>query len=197
VNDEPAIEAGALSPSPHHVRGTLGVAIGSMLTPGENRLRVDVRTDRHDGGLVNPLYLAGSFAVDFAGGMPRLAPPRTTGTFEAWDHNGLPHYAGILACHGTFQLQPGAGDPLAAGPSDAPCLLRLHWPAPFQDAAEVSINGGPWHPVLWAPALVPVDRSQLRSGANQIGIRIHTAMLRAFEGQRFDLLAHQAVDLEG
>src|SRR5690606_613103 len=74
--------------------------------PGRNEIAVELSTDRHDGGLVNPLYLAGQFGVKLnqAPHPPTLTPPAEQGSFAAWEENGMPYYAGVVEYTGEFTL---------------------------------------------------------------------------------------------
>ncbi len=188
VNDSPELKAGDFKATQTLVRGCLGVPVTGMLKHGRNRVTVKVKTQRLDGGLLNALYLAGDFGVTLgsAGSAATLTARKTQGAFEAWEANGLPYYAGALTYEGTFSL---TGDVVAQQPK----ALALAWPEAFEDAAQVSLNGGPWKTVLWSPSRVAVKASDLKTGVNTIRIRVHTALLRAFEGQRFDIGEHVTV----
>jgi len=180
VNDSPAIAAGAFAATAAHVRGSLGVRIDQHLCPGTNRLVVRIQTDRHDGGLRNALYLAGGFGVrlDPLGLIDRPA----TGRFEQWEENGLPFYAGVVEYNSSFELR--------VPPRDERAALEFDWPVRFEDACEVALNGGGWRAMLWSPYRVEVPATELRTGRNELRIRVYTTLLRSFEGEWFDPEAH-------
>lgn len=180
VNEGREISATDLKPTTAHVKGSLGVDITSVLRAGENVIRVEVHTDRLDGGLLNPLYLAGDFGVELD--PVRLEKKETNGAFEEYEANGLPYYAGVIEYTTTVDLKdvPRKGEVLA----------EMEYGRPFQEATEVSINGSAFRPLLWEPRMLRVPASQLKEGANEIRTRVYTTTIRSFEGQWFDHEAH-------
>ncbi len=177
-----------------HVRGVVGVDVTRYVRPGRNVIKVMVKTDRMDGGLLNALYLAGRFGVELDKSLEResgkevhgLCKARTEGVFDEWEANKMPFYAGVLECEGGFEVDE---EVLGLKPG----LIKLEWCWPFEEAVEVSINGGAWQAVLWSPGLAKVGPEGLVLGSNRLGIRVYTGMLRAFEGERFDIHQHKAV----
>jgi hypothetical protein len=175
-----------LAPVAHHVAGSLGAPLG-RLAAGGHRLVIEARTADLAGGLRNPVYLAGEFAVDLQPDGPWLAPPRPAAAFERYAANGLPYYAGVIEYESHFEL-PAA--PLAGAVE-----VELTYAAPFQDAAEVAFNDGPWHAVAWEPRRVAVAAEELRPGANRLRTRVCTTLCRSFEGQWFDACRHAYRDV--
>jgi hypothetical protein len=175
--------AGSFAPVDAHIRGSLGVEITALLKPGSNRVTIELQTDRFDGGLLNCLYLAGDFGVQLE---PLGTFPRgQTGGFGEWERNGLPFYSGVVEYRGTFQA---TGDErIVQLPLDENLL--------GDDAYEVSFNGGDWHSVPFSPRWIELAAGELRAGTNEICLRVYTTLLRAFEGQRFDVRSHRAVDV--
>jgi len=150
------------------------------LVPGENVLTITLATDRPDGGLRNPLYLAGDFGVRL--NPPRLAPFSPAGGYEDWEANGLPYYAGVVEYETVF--------PLAEVPAAERVLLELDHGLPFQDAVEVSLNGGTWIAMPWSPYRAVVEGSALRAGENALRVRVYTTLIRPFEGAWWDIPGH-------
>jgi hypothetical protein len=181
INDAPALAPDQFSPTTAHVRGSLGVDISPLLRPGANSVRVAVTTDRTDGGLRNPLYLAGDFGVTVQ--PPQLTRRRAAGAFEKWEENGLPYYAGAV--------EYGLEVDLPELPTGDPILADFEAGPGFQDACEVSLNGGPWHALPWSPRRCLVRRAELRCGRNAVRVRVYTTLIRAFEGQWFDVECHR------
>lgn len=185
VNEAGPLSARDLKPVSAHVRGSLGVEITDQLVQGENVLRVEVREARPDGGLLNPLYLAGDFGVMLH---PLCLVPRSDeGLFEDYEGNLLPYYAGVLEYDTEFIL-----DHL---PEADHVVIELDYGGAFHEATEVSINGGQYVPVLWEPRCVQLSRHRLRAGANTVRTRVYTTLIRAFEGQWFDYGAHRYRDV--
>lgn len=180
VNENGPLTEADFAPSAAHVRGSLGAAIGPLLHRGMNLIRVDVRTGRLDGGLINPLYLAGDFGVQLS--PLALVDRPASGRFEDYEGNRLPFYAGVLAY--TFEID------LRELPAAEQVLFDLQFDGPFAEALELSFNGGGFVPVLWQPRRAAVPAGDLRLGRNQVVARVSTTLIRSFEGQWFDETAH-------
>jgi hypothetical protein len=185
LNGTDPLRAEDFTPTDHHVRGSLGVDVTDRLVQGENVLHVEVTTDRTDGGLRNPLYLAGDFGV--ALDPLSLVPPRQEGAFEAYEANGLPFYAGAITYTTTFTLP--------AGPAGDRVRVAFDYPEPFHEATEVSINGSPFQSVDWTPREVVLPVRFLHAGENTLRTRVLTTLIRSFEGQWFDYEAHRYRDV--
>ena len=184
VNGRGSIRPEDLRPVDAHVRGSLGAEITQFLLPGENELAVELVTDRRDGGLVNPLYLAGDFGVRLS--PPVLAPRPDVGAFDAWEDNGLPHYAGVVEYLGECEVPPKV---LARGEGE-PLVGELDLGVPFDDACEVSLNGGPWRALPWSPRRWSLLPGEVKPGTNRIAVRVYTSLIRAFEGRSFEIESH-------
>ena len=172
-------------PSQVHVRGSLGVGITTRLNPGANTLEVDVATDNPAGGLLNPLYLAGSFGVSL--NPLRLIKRPPAGYFEDYPANHLPFYAGEVEYRCLFPL-----DTVPTGPR---LRVELDFPVPFHEACQVSFNGSPWQALPWEPYHPEIDAHQLKIGANELRLRVYTTLIRSFEGQNFDYAQHRYVQI--
>jgi len=181
VNGSAPLTAGDLGATEAHVRGSLAVDVTALVRSGGNQLELTVTTDRRDGGLLNPLYLAGDFGV-------RLDPVTLVerpvrGRFDAWEANGLPFYAGAVE----YETQVEVEGVSTCGE----VRLELIFPGPFQDAVEVSCNGSAWLPALWSPYVVQIPAAQLREGANDVKLRVYTSLVRPFDGLRWNIEAHR------
>ncbi len=170
-------------PTDAHVRGSLGLDVTRDLAAGRNRVTVEVVTDRPDGGLVNPLYLAGDFGV----GLEPLAlrPRSADGRLEDYTGNSAPFYSGTVE----YRMQAT----LRGAPRDGSALLELALPPHFEEACEVSLNEHPFRPAPWSPYRILVPAAEIRNGANDVRVRVHTTLARAFDGTRFDAGAHRYV----
>jgi hypothetical protein len=168
-----------------HVRGSLGVDITMLLQQGNNFIRLEVVTDRLDGGLLNPLYLAGDFGVVLD--PVRLVPQKTMGSFERYEENLLPYYAGMIEYTTEFTLD--------YIPESDEVIVEFNYDEPFHESTEVSINESAYMPVLWQPRHLkfPVDR--LHVGNNTLRTRVYTTLIRSFEGQWFDYHRHEYRDV--
>jgi hypothetical protein len=185
ANDGEPLGPSAFTPVDMHVRGSLGADLTRHLRPGRNVIQVEVATDRHDGGLVNALYLAGDFAVALDG--PSLTHRKPYGEFEAYEANGLPYYAGVAE----YEMQVHVEE----APNEQPVLADFEFGPAFEDACEVSVNGGDWHALPWSPRQVLLPAGTLRAGANDLRVRVYTSLGRAFEAQVFDVPSHAYRDI--
>jgi hypothetical protein len=185
VNQAGPLKPADLRPTTAHVRGSLGVDITDALEQGENAIRVEVVTDKPDGGLLNPLYLAGDFGV--ALNPVRLVQREREGSFEQYEDNLLPYYAGVIEYTTDFVL-----DRL---PADDQVILEFDYGQPFHEATEVSVNGSAYKPVLWQPRCVQLPTACLRVGKNHLKTKVYTTRIRSFEGQWFDYKLHEYRDV--
>jgi hypothetical protein len=185
VNEGDPLGPDDFRPTTAHVRGSLEVDITGRLVQGKNTIRVEVTTDQSDGGLLNPLYLAGDFGV--AIDPLRIVVRDDKGLFERYEENLLPYYAGVVEYTTTFVL-----DRL---PDADRVRVMFAYEAPFHEASEVSVNGGPYRPVVWHPRCIELERERLRVGQNTLKTRVYTTLIRSFEGQRFDYNLHRYEDV--
>ena len=182
VNGAGPLTANDFRPATAHVRGSLGVDITGLLVSGQNTLWVEVTTDRLDEGLLNCLYLAGDFGVTLA--PLALVAPVEEGRFEDYVGNRLPFYAGVVDITTHFEL--------AALPDEEHALLRFDYgERACHEATEVAVNDGAYQPLLWEPRQMVVPVRDLRVGDNRLRTRVHTTLIRAFEGQWFDYAEHR------
>ena len=129
VNDGAPLAAGDFVESSAHVRGSLEHDITALLQLGVNRLEVTIEISRVDDGLVNPLYLAGSFGV-FAGSrpeVPRIAKLPSEGPFEGYEENGLPFFSGTLEYRFAAAMhlpERPSGNLLSSAAGYSPCPSR-------------------------------------------------------------------------
>ncbi len=161
-----------------HVKGSLGAEITSYLKKGLNTVTVECVTDRMDGGLRNPLYLAGKFGVERA----RLTSPVSTGEFEDYIGNKLPFFSGTIGYEGSFFLNNL--------PEGEKLIAEMSLPDGFEESLRVSINEGEWQDIPWNPRSFMIDRSWLHVGENKIALKVATTLIRSFEGQYFDAATH-------
>lgn len=180
VNGGSAIRKTAFRETTAHVHGSLAVPVTQYLRQGRNEIVVEVRSKRMDEGLLNPLYLAGGFGVEL--NPVRLVTQRAEGGFETYEANGLPHYSGVVEYESQFTL--------ARMPTGKRMLADLEFSPGFEDACEVSFNGGPWHVAAWSPRRVVVRAGELKAGRNCLRVRVYTSLIRSFEGQYFDQRRH-------
>lgn len=190
------LDPSAARPVALGIVGTVGWPL--RLAEGRlHRVSVDFRAASGGDGLVDALYLAGDFSV-FASalapssdGVPLLGalrPPRASVELSELERAGLPHYAGVLECTAPFAA---SGAPVAGEVE-----VEVELPAAFEDAVELRIGSGAWHPLPYAPRRALIDAAELE-GATTFTLRVSTSLARAFQGERFDSRArrYQPVEL--
>ena len=185
INNADPIHPEHLAPTDTHIHGSLGIDITPSLREGTNTITVELTTNRTDGGLLNPIYLAGDFGVTL--GPVTLTDPLNEGTFESYRQNRIPFYDGTIEYTTTFELD--------AIPENKWILANLTYEHPFYEASEVSVNNAPFQPILWEPRRFKLAAEHLRVGTNQITTRVHTSLIRSFEGTWFDYTVHQYRDV--
>jgi hypothetical protein len=173
-----------LYPVDGHMRGCRGVEITSDLSAGVNTIELFVDVERHDDGLLAPLYLSGRFFVDY--GRSHLEAPRTTGGFEEYERNGLAYYAGRVAYDFEADLPDlaRATAPSTPGIPDASRTIAVapRFPDEFHEACTISFNGGREVSMPWAPHVAYVPVADLRSRKNRVRLTVYTSLVRCYEG---------------
>jgi hypothetical protein len=170
-----------LAESPVFKRGNLACDITPLLRPGENLLTVRVAATRDDDGVVNPLYLAGGFALSKTDGLWALQPDAGQASPLHPEAHGYPFYAGAM----DYALPPlpdtCAGQAVEIALEDAR----------FEHCAELLVNGESIGAAAWAPY---AWRTKAPAGA-ALALRVHGTMLAAFEGAWFDQEGHRTVSV--
>lgn len=166
-----------------------------LLREGVNLLEVEV-TAAHDwDGLVDALYVTGSFGVRCEqeasenGGAPRAvltAPVLRAGQLDAGPYPGLPYYAGQLSLRRSVTLDSLPDEPVFR-------LTFAGWDEHFHDCAEVFVNGLPLGVRPWTPYEWTGDASLLREGENELEVRVTNTLAGLLEGRRFDYANHQLI----
>lgn len=180
INDGPALGAGDFLPMAGLPGESLGIDISHWLRPGWNQVEIVVVTQRPDGGLRNPLYLHGDFAVaaDWS-----LIPPIPAAPFADLDAAGLYFAAGTVAWSAEVDL-----------PEVDAAMAALRLPRLQVDAFEISVEDGPWVAVAWAPrrAVMPA----WTPGRNRLRIRQHLPLSRCFHGEAWNPGAHRMTTIQ-
>ena len=164
INRSQPLGESDFKPTQAHIRGSLGLLLNRWLHPGQNTLTVTVKTDQPDGGLLNPLYLAGDFGVSLN---PLGVTARANaGSFEKYAENLLPFFAGVLEYQVPIELK--------ALPESPRIRVAFDFPAPFHEACEVIFNHGKAHAIPWGPYEVDIEKAELRPGENVLTLRVFT-----------------------
>ncbi|WP_166239024.1 glycosyl hydrolase [Paenibacillus turpanensis] len=159
--------------------------ITPLLQKSRNELTVKLEA-RHDAdGLVDPLYIRGTFgaAVKEDGTQVMTAVPKEAEAIHGGPAIGFPYYAGTLSYTKAATL--------AALPSEEAFELRFtNWDEHFHNCAEVLVNGHslgvrPWTPYRW------IGRTEwLREGDNTVEVRVTNTLAGLLDGNAFDYASH-------
>lgn len=169
--------------------------IRPLLREGVNRLEVEVTAEHDWDGLVDALYVIGSFGVRCeqesgeSGAAPRhvlTAPVRRVGRLDAGPYPGLPYYAGQLSLRRRVTLDTLPDEPVFR-------LTFAGWDEHFHDCAEVFVNGLPLGVRPWTPYEWTGDASLLREGENELEVRVTNTLAGLLEGRRFDYANHRLI----
>lgn len=169
-----------------YLPSNLAVDISGYLKAGTNVIEVYVDTNEVHDGLVNPLYLCGNFSVFKDAANWKITSFTGKGKLDDRIQAGLPFYAGDIEYKKIINLNTDSiGD-----------VLELYIDEPFlEDVVELCINGRfvgtcPWSPYAWR-----VEKSWLKSGENEVKLRVSTTLLGLFEGQYFNYKEHRYMDV--
>lgn len=164
-------------------RSQISWPIADCVAPGENALAVVIVVAADDQGLLDALWLTGSFGVAGAPGEVRrlVVPPAAVLPLDL-AASGLPHFAGTLALTTDLEL-----------PADATHLELAPGGGAFLDCAEVFVGGDSlgvrcWPPYGWA---LPEGAR----GGRSVRLEITTPAGPAIEGRAFDVAAGEYREL--
>ncbi len=153
--------------------------VADLATPGRNVVAITIEAHADDDGLVDALWLAGSFGLGGEPGGRRTitaAPPEVVPL--DLPGSGLPHFAGTLALESEIEM---AGDEthltLDAGDER------------FLDCAELFLGGEGLGVRCWPPYRWRVPDHMRGAGPITVGLEITTSAGPAIEGRAFDAAA--------
>ncbi len=183
-----ALTGGDFQPEFRYDHNNRARPVNPWLREGQNSLVVNVQANRDWDGLVDPLYLTGSFGVRFdAEGRPILArAPRFT-SLHGGVHGGYPYFSGTLRLKREIAV------------TDIPArefeLGFENWDPHFHECAEVLVNGRsigvrPWTPYRWKGS-----SETLRIGENTLEVRVTNTLSSMLEGKYFDYASHDLKDV--
>ncbi|GAA4842553.1 hypothetical protein GCM10023310_20590 [Paenibacillus vulneris] len=159
--------------------------VTAFLAEGVNELSVDVRIAHDWDGVVDALYLNGSFLVHFDGQhRPVLsAKSHLSMPLSAGPYRGYPYYAGTFTFARMIDL-PSLPE------ADSFELSFIGWDSNLHDSVEVIVNGQsvgvrPWSPYRWTG-----PSKLLRKGANRVEVKVTNSLIGLLEGKYFDYPSH-------
>ncbi|HHX72339.1 MAG TPA: hypothetical protein GX701_05360 [Clostridiales bacterium] len=152
----------------------LAAEITHTLRDGENELILALETDKFYGGLRNPLYLMGDFAVfRRETGLWHLEPMVKTGPVKNLAACGLPFFAGTVEFTKTVTDLPVSAQTMAISDPD------------LESCVTVSVNGHAAGTQAWSPYRFHLS-APASPGENTVSLTLETTLLGLFEGQYYD-----------
>ncbi|WP_248924238.1 glycosyl hydrolase [Paenibacillus hamazuiensis] len=159
--------------------------VKESLIPGWNELVIDVLVREDWEGVVDAIYLYGSFGVRFGqDASPMLTEPPASAESLATGsyYPGYPYFAGTWS----FTRTIDRAELPAAGRFE---LIIGDWDV--HDLVEVLVNGRslgirPWSPYVWEG-----DAAWLKEGANELEVRVTGTLIGLLEGKYFDYAQHR------
>ncbi|MBA2939129.1 hypothetical protein HZF08_12510 [Paenibacillus sp. CGMCC 1.16610] len=164
----------------------VGCEITAYLQPGVNEISVEVTIEQDWHGLIDALYLTGSFQAGFdAEQRPVLKRPLVQQhPLAASPYAGYPHFAGTM----TFSRELQLGQ-LPEGDSFELTFEGLD--REFHDVAEVLVNKVSLGARTWMPYRFSGPASILTEGTNRIEVRVTNTLIGLLEGKYFDYAKHE------
>ncbi|MNH99695.1 hypothetical protein D3C73_524740 [compost metagenome] len=160
--------------------------ISSYLQLGTNDIVIEVEISHDWDGLIDAVYLTGSFDVQFDAAHQVVLAPQTEHRLplSAGPYPGHPYYAGRLSFERTMELIEWK----TAGEFE---LSFRQMDTEFHDSAEVLVNGHSLGVRAWTPYIWTGDASWLKEGNNQIEVRVTNTLIGLLEGKYFDYARHE------
>ena len=175
---------GDFSSYPVYVPSNLGIDITEDIREGENRVELELSSSFSFGGIRNPLYLCGRFAVEMENEVILLEPEKDKGTMGDLTGCGLPFYGGSVEF--TKEI-PGE---VTAGLKDEEAVcIRISDPN-FHESLRLMAGGETLGVCPYAPYEVLVSAKTLRKYGG-ITLCVDTSLSRLFEGEYFNEDSHK------
>ncbi|MBW7453407.1 hypothetical protein K0U00_05080, partial [Paenibacillus sepulcri] len=161
--------------------------IASMLRVGDNEISVSVRISSDEDGLLDAIYLAGSFGVELQPTLGSALPvisavPRTAASLPHHYTEGFPYYAGALR----FTRQLDMSLPARTDEID---IQFADWETTL--SVQIRLNGHDLGVQSWSPYRWRASSAQLRSEGNTIEVDITNTLVGLLEGAYFDYREHK------
>ena len=185
---------------PAYLPSNLAVDLSDVLTAGENRIVLEIKTDKSFGGIRNPLYLCGEFGVERAetgqqgqqDPLAALVPVTEAGKMTDLTACGYPYYAGSVLFE--RRLSEKEIDQLKAVSPDTEIQIVRAEQVKFHEAVRIQAGTKPAVMRAFAPYDVWARAKELLAEP-VIRIWYDTSASRLFEGETFDENAHKYKDV--
>ena len=159
--------------------------IGSFISDEMNYIKVTVKSELSYGGLRNPLYIFGDFALKKENDTWCLCPYEKKGRMESFKELGLPFYYG----EAVFSLQTTLP---RTDKEYVNIELEAEW---LTDSIRLEISGHETAPCAWKPYIFKVPAKLIKDAEQEIKIKLRNTALGLFEGNEFCREKHAYVNL--
>lgn len=153
----------------------LAVNIGSFINDGMNYIKIIVASDVSYGGLRNPLYIFGYFAVKKENDTWCLYPYDKKGSMRSFKDLGLPFYYGEVDFSLKAKLPKTDNDFVTIE-------LDAEW---LTDSVRLIIDNYETQPHAWKPYIFKVPKELIKDSEQEIKIKLRNTALGLFEGNEF------------
>jgi hypothetical protein len=160
-----------------------------FIQPGLNEIVVNVSVQHDWDGVVDAIYINGSFGVNFASDLSPVitAAPASIPVLPELYCPGYPYYAGTLAYKRSLDVPQR--------PSATEIELSISGWEQY-DTVEMLLNGRslgirPWSPFTWS-----CPSSWLNAGANELELRVTGTLIGLLEGKCFNYKTHTLESVE-
>ncbi|TVY11008.1 glycosyl hydrolase [Paenibacillus cremeus] len=165
--------------------------VRASLLEGWNELAVEVLVQADWEGIVDALYLYGSFAVqldaDKAPAPMLSAAPETIGTLNTDRfYAGYPYFAGTHAFTRPFHVNK-------TDLAERYAISFLDWDV--HDLVEVRVNGESLGVRAWSPYVWEGRTADLKDDSNELEVRVTGTLIGLLEGKYFDYKEHKVIEV--
>lgn len=149
--------------------------ITNLLKIGENRISFRVECDKSSQGLLNPVYIIGSFLIKDTSEQSLLKQIPMRGRINDYFSNQIPYYAGDVGYKKMV---------ISDGESDLYITIN---DSRFRQSATLKVNGIECGNKAFTPYIWKVKATDLVSGENEVVLTVATTLLGYYEGQYYDV----------
>jgi len=163
----------------------LAAEIGDYIKKGMNYIEVNVKSELSYGGLRNPLYIFGDFAVKKENDIWCLIPYEKTGKMQSFKELGLPFYYGETV----FTLE-------AELPKTDEQFINIELNAQWlSDSVRLEIENYETEPCAWKPYIFKIPAKLIKDGKQEIKLKLRNTALGLFEGNEFCIQKHAYISI--
>ncbi len=161
--------------------------ITSLLCRGKNAIEIEVAVNRDSDGVRDPVYLYGDFGVmPSEQGMALVKQPDKAVYRDTYPE-GFPYYSGTISYETEIYLYEEQANNTE--------LLRFDFEDTRYDCMEVLANGKNLGVRAFTPYAFPVEKGILKSGMNQVTLKVTNTLSNMLDGTYFDYEKHKLVSI--